>query len=446
MAVSLWDAAQAEGVRRTRDGYLVADVRIARSGIYHYAGVELGRPDMPLVRVLRPESEVFKPSAMSGFAFRPLTNDHPTEAVTSKNWKDVAVGMLGGDVARDGEFLRVPLVMMDAAAIADFEAGKRSLSAGYTCDIEWSAGTLEDGTEFDAIQRNITANHLSLVDRGRAGSECAIPSIDAAPQSPTPECRVGAGPQQRPTDAHTHRTSSTNPSETEVPLRKLSIDGLSVEFTDQGAEAVMKLQAQLQDAKAATDTALARVQEAEAERKRIADGYDGQIAALKAEQARLADAHAGEVAALKAAHEQALEAKDGEIAALRVQTSDEALDARVAARTALVAQAKRVLGDAFDPSGKSDAEIRKTAVVKALGDKLTDVESRSDAYFTAAFDAVTVMAPASQRPDPLRNVIAAGGGNGAPPVNDAKAPGAARQAYLNAIQSAWQHPAGKETV
>jgi hypothetical protein len=53
------DNAPIAGTRRTADGYLVADVRTARTGIQLYAGHEVGKPEMPVVKVYRPEAQVF---------------------------------------------------------------------------------------------------------------------------------------------------------------------------------------------------------------------------------------------------------------------------------------------------------------------------------------------------------------------------------------------------
>ncbi|MBP2238095.1 hypothetical protein J2Z31_004622 [Sinorhizobium kostiense] len=49
------DASTIAGTRRTADGYLVADVRTARTGIQLYAGHEVGKPQMQVVKVYRPE-------------------------------------------------------------------------------------------------------------------------------------------------------------------------------------------------------------------------------------------------------------------------------------------------------------------------------------------------------------------------------------------------------
>ncbi|WP_437408618.1 DUF2213 domain-containing protein [Sinorhizobium meliloti] len=168
------DLAPIAGTRRTADGYLVADVRTARTGIQVYAGHEVGKPELQVVKVYRPEDQVFDKASLGSYAHKPVTNDHPDVAVTADNWKALSVGQIGDEVARDGEFVRVPLVVMDGATIGDIEGGKRELSAGYTCDLAWEPGTTPEGETYDAIQKDIRINHVAIVQRGRAGSEARI--------------------------------------------------------------------------------------------------------------------------------------------------------------------------------------------------------------------------------------------------------------------------------
>ena len=104
-------------LRETADGYVVCQPRIARTGIQLYAGAEVGRPDLDQVRVYRPENEVMHKDSLKSLAGKPVTIEHPAEPVTAKNWKDLAVGHMGDEVLRDGEFVRVPLILMDAGAI-----------------------------------------------------------------------------------------------------------------------------------------------------------------------------------------------------------------------------------------------------------------------------------------------------------------------------------------
>jgi len=121
------DAASLAGTRRRNDGYLVADARVARTGIQLYAGYEVGKPEMPVVRVYRPDAEVFSRDTLASFAHRPVTNDHPEEPVTADNWREHAVGQTADEIARDGQFIRVPLMVADAATIKAIEDGKREL-------------------------------------------------------------------------------------------------------------------------------------------------------------------------------------------------------------------------------------------------------------------------------------------------------------------------------
>src|SRR4051812_27104347 len=107
--MDLYDTFTLDGVRRTADGYLAAFAKVARTGIQEYRGSELGRPDLGVVRVYRPPEEVFSADALHSFAHRPVTLRHPSQPVSSKNWRKHAGGQTGDEVVRDGEYIRVPM-------------------------------------------------------------------------------------------------------------------------------------------------------------------------------------------------------------------------------------------------------------------------------------------------------------------------------------------------
>lgn len=234
--------------RRTSDGYLVTEARFARSGIYEYAGSEVGKPHMDKVVVFRPEEEVFKDDAMASFAHRPITNDHPTSLVDATNWKREAVGFTDGRVARDGDFVVVPMMVTDAEAIEDVDGGKVELSAGYDCDLEFIDGVAPNGQKYDAVMRNIRGNHIAIVDRGRAGSECRVGDRD----------------------------------NTGVETMKIMHDGIEIEATPQSAQVIGKLESKLNDATSAATTAK------DAHDKVVAD-KDAELAKKDAEIADLKD-------------------------------------------------------------------------------------------------------------------------------------------------------------
>lgn len=222
---------------KTKDGFLVGDVRAARTGIQIYAGAEVGHPEKTTVRVYRPEDEVFSVDSMRSFANRVVTNDHPPVMVDATNWKEHTIGHVGTEVARDGEYIRVPMSLMDGLTIELVEQGKRELSAGYTCDLDFTPGVTPSGESYDAVQRNIRVNHIAVVDTGRAG----------------PRCRLGDSIMEK----------------NEMTLKTIVFDGITVETTPQGAEVITKLQDQL----GATQTAL----------KDASDNFKTQIAAKDTE-------------------------------------------------------------------------------------------------------------------------------------------------------------------
>lgn len=322
------DRSVVAGTRRRDDGYLVADVRIARTGMQTYLGSEVGKPDMAVARIYRPGSEVFSEDTIKSAAHRPVTNDHPADMVTSKNWKKHAVGQTGDEVAGEGIYLRVPLMVSDEAAIKDIEGGKREVSAGYTCDLDWTAGTTPAGEAYDAIQKNIRLNHVAIVQRGRAGSEVRIG--DAAPWGVSP---IPAADERKP----------------DMPdLRTVTVDGLSVSATDQAAQAIDKL-----------------LGEREAARKALSDAQASHTSAIAAQDAELAKKDA------------ALDDAKGK------QLSDADLDKRVQARADLITVAKAIAKD-VKTDGLSDSDIRKAVVTAKVGDAA--IKDKSQDYVDARFD------------------------------------------------------------
>ena len=133
-----------------------------------------------------------------------------------------------------------------------------------------------------------------------------------------------------------------------ITTRTVLIDGLSVETTDAGAQALEKLQGVIAD----KDKVIADVkkdkEEAIAEKDKEIGKKDAEIDDLK-----------GKV----------LDAK--------------ALDAMVAKRASLVQSAKAIAND-VKTEGLSDAENRKAVVAAKLGDEV--VADRSDDYIESRFD------------------------------------------------------------
>ena len=325
------DSVTLSGVKETAEGYLIADAFTVRTGVQRYAGFEVGKPELAFVDVYRPEAEVFSAATLQSFSHVPVTNNHPSVAVTADNWKDLAVGEASTEVLRDGSRMKIPLIVKDKAAIADVRGGKRELSAGYSCDLAFMDGVTPDGQAYGAVQTNIRANHVAIVQRGRAGSEFRIGDAEI-----TETVNWGAAPL-------------IIDHERDIPMttKTIMVDGISILTTDQGAQAIEKLQ-------------------------------------------RMLDSKMVEFAG----HGAQIEAKDAEIGKLKIDLktaqdalpSGAALDKLVADRTTLLADASKLVKDGKF-AGMSDADIRKAAVVAKYGADM--VKDQSDAVITGMFQAAT---------------------------------------------------------
>lgn len=348
--------------RLNDSGYLEAFALTARTGIQQYLGAEVGRPDLKVVNVYRDEKEVFSKRALESFSKIPMTNDHPGQPVTAANWKRVAVGTTGDEVLRDGEYLKIGLKITDGDAVAAVQAGKRELSVGYSCELVWEDGEAPDGTKYQAKQTNIIADHIAIVQRGRAGSRASIG--DSWPQhTPTPE--------ERP-----------------MTLKTVTVDGIPVEVTDQGAAVIATLQ------------------------QRLADSAS-----------RLSTAEAAHTTAI-AAKDNELAKKDAEIDDLKgKQITDAQIDARVKARGDLIAKAKTIADG--DYAGKSDSEIRKAVVIAKLGDAA--VAGKAEAYVDARFD---ILAEDAAK-DPVRQHLLNQDSRPSPSDNG-------QSAYESRLNDAWK--------
>lgn len=159
----------------TPEGFLFCqDVRIARTGPMLYLPDEI--PDITpgangaMITVLRDADVLFHPDTIASFAGKSVTNDHPDELVSPMTWGAVTVGVMLSPrrgTGIDSEYLVADLMITDADAIADVQAGKREVSCGYDTDAETVRPGLGRVTK-------IVGNHVALVDRGRCGPSCAI--------------------------------------------------------------------------------------------------------------------------------------------------------------------------------------------------------------------------------------------------------------------------------
>jgi len=334
----LTDRMTFDAPKRTKEGYMAVRANSARAGVYDYMGYEVDPTGTKFqandrVSVYRPADEVFDEKSVRSFLLKPITNDHPTEAVTSDNHSRLSKGVVAKAI-RDGDHLAFDLVFFDAATIKDIESGKRELSNGYGVDLTFEDGVAPDGTAYQAVQRNIAGNHVALVDKGRAGPSCAIGVCDAI------------------TDANLNQILD-NLGEHPMTLKPvtITIDGAShtVDLSDAAAILVGQLNTKL--ATLATDLATAQT--------------------------------------AVGTHLATISTKDGEIAGLTQKLKDATaidLDKMLADREAVVTAAKAIM-PTLDAKGKTVEAVRKEAVTAKLGDAAKDMD---DNAIRGAFAALTV--------------------------------------------------------
>lgn len=336
----------------------MATARVARTGVQHYTGTQidpdnvLGIRDRPRVAVYRSPESVFDAASLATYAHRPVTLNHPPKPVTSDTWRDVAVGQTGEEVVRDGNFVRVPLVLMDAAAIKAVENGTRQLSMGYSAEIELADGVSPDGEHYDAVQKHLKMNHLAVCRAARGGPELAI-GDDKGPHK--------------------------------MPNRTILIDEIPVEMDTQAAAIVERALAAVRASLASAEKALADLTTASTAESDKADkaiaAKDTEIANLKKAQVGDADIEAlVEARAALVSRAKAL-ADSVEVKGLSAPAIRRAVVAKVRGEDAIKDKSDVYVEAVFDMLDAAPADPIREAARKSSSPVLhADARTAEDAY------------------------------------------------------------------
>lgn len=321
----------------TPEGFLRVKARVSRTGIQEYLLSELPSNDIPdnlssvpgdsIVRLNRPADEVFHPESLATIPGAPVTDGHPPCFVNDENHGVYTLGSATGDPVVDGDFVVSELLIKDAALIDKIKAGVKQVSLGYSLDVDWSEGLDDTHGVFDGFQRNIRVNHVAIVQQGRAG----------------PRVRIADKQHNNKDDKMATRL----------------IDGLSVEFSDQGAEVVDKLHATIEEL---------RIEAAKAKQEAL-------DSAAKAEKLE------GEIA-VKDAKIEELDSRD--------------MDALIDARMVVIDEARKLSAD-LDPAGKSIHDIKVEAV--RAHDESFDLADKSEDFVEGVFRALLTAKPQSSAMD-----------------------------------------------
>jgi len=203
------------------NGMMRVPARISRVGIQEYR-----RADGSVERAYRPAEEVGADASVKTFDAVTLVNDHPyadNGVVTAENASRLSRGFVLNPVFKDG-FIEADIMIQDAATVKAVQSGKVELSAGYFMDRDETPGVTPDGQPYDFVQRKIKANHVAIVDQGRAGPTCRL-MLDASITTDFPAIAGALG--------------GDKPQETQ-PMKKITIDGVEVEVSDLAATLILK--------------------------------------------------------------------------------------------------------------------------------------------------------------------------------------------------------------
>lgn len=397
---------------RTPEGYLKGRAVVTSTGVFEYMNA-----DGNITRELRLPEEVFAQDFLKSLCLKPLTFTHPKDKVDATNAKDLAVGMLGenpsGLIREDGSkvesdnyHVAVDIIITDADAIKAVESGIRALSVGYSCDLVKADDDARwCGIPYDYIQKNLRANHVSIVDRGRQG-DAAIIRMDAL------SLLNYIGEKGRAGDAAMIRMFSPDasilvPKEEVVvdnKLRTINLDGVDYQAEDKVIDAFKASATRADELQSKIDALTSDKSALEAERDK---------------QKERADTLANELEALKKNHLDA-----------------DKLPELIKSRVALEKIAEKVGIEKAD--GMSDMDIM-VAVIKAKAPKANPDKLSDAVYVKARFDGI-VEDMGNEEAQKADEAIRAVNGSRADSV-DEKSADAARKAMIERERNAFR--AGK---
>ena len=135
---------------------------------------ELGLEPERVYRGYRPASELSKPETIESVNGIPIQLAHHMDYADNPA-KNTRVGSTGTDGAFHSPFLTNSLHIQDKNAIDRINDGSmRELSLAYRYKPVFTPGETPDGEKYDFIMTDISANHVALVDEGRAGHEVLV--------------------------------------------------------------------------------------------------------------------------------------------------------------------------------------------------------------------------------------------------------------------------------
>lgn len=158
------------------DFWFIENNPITKVGVYPYLGKQISQDCEPdkIYYVLRPKEELFRKETLDSLRLIPLIDGHTMIGKDFTAPEDKGLdGTLGDNVSHDTDTIYNDLKIFSNKMKEEIKSGKKELSLGYFCRYDKQPGTYK-GQRYDYVQRDISANHLALVEKGRMGADVRV--------------------------------------------------------------------------------------------------------------------------------------------------------------------------------------------------------------------------------------------------------------------------------
>lgn len=193
--------------KRTYDdnGFLHVSISpLTRVQVAPYHGSEipgwqsLGLDPERIYKGYRSAEELAKPETIESVNGIPIQLMHHMDYADAPA-KATRVGSTGTDAAFHDPYLTNSLHIQDKKAIDRINDGSmRELSLAYRYKPIFTAGVSPDGEKYDFLMTDISANHLALVDEGRAGHEVLVYDSKEGEKSMAEEIKTPQATDEEP--------------------------------------------------------------------------------------------------------------------------------------------------------------------------------------------------------------------------------------------------------
>ena len=193
--------------KRTYDdnGFLHVSISpLTRVQVAPYHGSEipgwqsLGLDPERIYKGYRSAEELSKPETIESVNGIPIQLMHHMDYADAPA-KATRVGSTGTDAAFHDPYLTNSLHIQDKKAIDRINDGSmRELSLAYRYKPIFTAGVSPDGEKYDFLMTDISANHLALVDEGRAGHEVLVYDSKEGEKSMAEEVKTPQATDEEP--------------------------------------------------------------------------------------------------------------------------------------------------------------------------------------------------------------------------------------------------------